>query len=111
MYVLSLSYAPKVLWIIFNLISSSDEVLYPNAKLVNFIGPVKGSKESNVVGISPKGVNATINGYSIEESREVSLPTANGTGKLIINPIDPKSDIRNGNALSIFIKYKTVWYQ
>jgi hypothetical protein len=91
-----------------NLISSSDEVLYPNAKLVKFVGPVKGSKESNVVGISPNGVTATINGYSIEEPKEVSLPTSNGTGKLVINPIDPKTDIRNGNALNIFIKYKTV---
>lgn len=91
-----------------NLISSSDEVLFPNKNLVKFIAPVKGSKESNVVQISTKGVSATINGYSIEESREVSITKSNGTGKLIINPITTDKDIRNGNALNIFIKYKTV---
>lgn len=91
-----------------NLISSSDDVLYPNKQLVKFVAPVKGSKESDVVLVSDKRESATINGYSIEESRTVSMTKADGTGEIIINPLVKDSDIRNGNALNIFVKYKTI---
>ena len=91
-----------------NLISSSDDVLYPNNNLVKFVAPIKGSKESDVVLVSDKPEKAPINGYSIEESRKVSMAKADGTGEIVINPIAKDSDIRNGNALNIFIKYKTI---
>ena len=91
-----------------NLISSSDDVLYPNNNLVKFVAPIKGSKESDVVLVSDKPEKAPINGYSIEESRKVSMTKADGTGEIVINPIAKDSDIRNGNALNIFIKYKTI---
>ena len=91
-----------------NLISSSDDVLYPNKQLVKFVAPVKGSKENDVVLVSDKRESATINGYSVEESRKVSMTKADGTGEIVINPIAKDSDIRNGNALNIFIKYKTI---
>ena len=91
-----------------NLISSSDDVLYPNNNLVKFVAPIKGSKESDVVLVSDKPEKAPINGYSIEESRKVTMPKADGTGEIVINPIAKDSDIRNGNALNIFIKYKTI---
>ena len=91
-----------------NLISSSDDVIFPNNNLVKFVGPVKGSKQSNVISISDKPENATINGYSIVESGKVTMPKADGSGEIEINPLVDKSDLRNGNALNIFIKYKTV---
>jgi hypothetical protein len=91
-----------------NLISSSEDVIFPNTNLVKFIGPVKGSKQSNVISISDKPETATINGYSIVESGKVTMPNANGVGEIEINPLVDKSDLRNGNALNIFIKYKTV---
>jgi hypothetical protein len=91
-----------------NLIASSDDVIYPNKQLVKFVAPVKGSKESDVVLISDKRESAMINGYSVEESRKVSMTKADGTGEIVINPLVDKSDARNGNALNIFIKYKTV---
>ena len=91
-----------------NLISSSEDIIFPNNKLVKFSAPVKGSKESNVVLISDKTETAAINGYSIEESRKVTMPKADGTGEIEINPLVDKSDLRNGNALNIFIKYKVI---
>ena len=91
-----------------NLISSSDDVIYPNKQLVKFVAPVKGSKENDVVLISDKRESATINGYSVEETRKVSMAKADGTGEIVINPIIKDSDARNGNALNIFIKYKTI---
>lgn len=91
-----------------NLISSSDDVIFPNKQLVKFSAPVKGSKESNVVLISDKRETATINGYSVEESKKVTMPKADGTGEIEINPLADKSDLRNGNALNIFIKYKSI---
>jgi hypothetical protein len=91
-----------------NLISSSDDVIYPNDKLVKFVAPIKGSKEANVVLVSDKPQTCTINGYSIVESKKVSMTSADGTGELVINPLLPGSDYRNGNALNTFIKYKTV---
>ena len=91
-----------------NLISSSEDVIFPSNKLVKFVAPVKGSKESNVVLISDKTEKSPINGYSVEESRKVTMSKADGTGEIEINPIIDKSDLRNGNALNIFIKYKAI---
>ena len=91
-----------------NLISSSEDVIFPNTNLVKFIGPIKGSKQSNVVSISERPETASINGYSIVESGKVTMPNANGVGEIEINPLVDKSDLRNGNALNIFIKYKTI---
>jgi hypothetical protein len=91
-----------------NLISSSEDVIFPNKQLVKFSAPVKGSKENNVVLISDKRETATINGYSVEESKKVTMFKSDGTGEIEINPLVDKSDLRNGNALNIFIKYKSV---
>lgn len=88
-----------------NLISSSDEVIFPNKSLPKFTG----DKNGNSVVIDDKvRVDGSINGYSVEDSAAVSMERANKD--IVINEKNTAVDdgIRNGNALNIFVKYKTV---
>jgi hypothetical protein len=88
-----------------NLISSSDEVIFPNKTLPKFTGDKNGN---NVVIDDKNRVDGSINGYSVEDSNVVAMERANKD--IIINEKNTASDdgIRNGNALNIFVKYKTV---
>jgi hypothetical protein len=88
-----------------NLISSSDEVIFPNKTLPKFTGDKNGN---NVVIDDRNRVDGSINGYSVEDSNVVAMERANKD--IVINEKNTASDdgIRNGNALNIFVKYKTV---
>lgn len=88
-----------------NLISSSDEVIFPNKSLPKFVG----DKDGNTIVIDAKNfTNGAINGYSVEDSNAVSMERANKD--IIINEKNTVKDdgFCNGNALNIFVKYKTV---
>jgi hypothetical protein len=87
-----------------DMISSSPEIIFPNENLPNFIGDT----DNITIIIDPKSrMDGRINGYSILENTPLSLKR--GSGVININPSDPNSpDIKNGNALNIFINYKSV---
>ena len=88
-----------------NLISSSDEIIFPNKTLPKFTG----NTEKNDVIIDPKNfVDGSINGYSVEDSSVVKMKVGSKTTNQI-NTKPPVDDgTRNGNALNIFIKYKSI---
>ena len=87
-----------------NMISSSPEIIFPNEDLPK----ITGAKDKVEIVVDPKNrVKGTINGYSILENTPLSLKR--GSGVININPADPNApDIKNGNALNIFINYKNV---
>jgi len=90
-----------------NLISSSDEVIFPNKSLPKFTGDKAGN--NIVIDDNPKPpIDGSINGYSVEDSRKIAIERANKD--IVINEKNTVVDdgIRNGNALNIFVKYKTV---
>jgi hypothetical protein len=86
------------------MISSSPEIIFPNEDLPNIIG----AKDKVEIIVDPKNrVNGRINGYSILENTPLSLKR--GSGVININAANPNTpDIKNGNALNIFINYKNV---
>ena len=93
-----------------NIISSSDDVIFPNQNLPKFVAKVKpdvasdSSPQDNIT-ISNKSEDGTVNGYTIEEPNPIF--TEGEDGKLIeINAKD--GNITCGNALNIFIKYSTL---
>ena len=90
-----------------DIISSSEDVLFPNKTLPKFVAKIKPStavdaKPQDNIEISNITDDGTINGYSVIESEVVKLAVENGTS-IIINPTN--GDYRCGNALNIFIKY------
>jgi hypothetical protein len=93
-----------------HIISSSDDVLFPNKTLPKFVAKIKPSgsvdaKPQDNIEISNITDVGTINGYSIEETQKVEIELENGKLK-IVNPTE--GDKRCGNALNIFIKYKVL---
>ena len=93
-----------------DIISSSEDVLFPNKTLPKFVAKIKPStavdaKPQDNIEISNITDDGTINGYSVIESKVVKLAVENGTS-IIINPT--KGNERCGNALNIFIKYKVL---
>jgi hypothetical protein len=88
-----------------NLISSSDEVIFPNKSLPKFTGDKDGN---NIVIDDRNRIDGSINGYSVEDSRKIAMERANKD--IVINETNTAVDdgLRNGNALNIFVKYKTV---
>jgi len=93
-----------------DIISSSEDVLFPNKTLPKFVAKIKPStavdaKPQDNIEISNITDDGTINGYSVIESKVVKLAVENGTS-IIINPTN--GDERCGNALNIFIKYKVL---
>jgi hypothetical protein len=86
-----------------NIISSNTEILYPNKEMVTFRAPINDSKvkEGDTIQVSTKTINCSINGYSVNEG--LTIKDTNG------NIINPKTDDSCcGNALNIFINYKTL---
>lgn len=87
-----------------NLISSNTDILYPNKEMVTFRAPITNSsiKEGDEIQISNKTINASINGYSINDG--VDVKDSNG------NIINPKTSDGTccGNALNIFVNYKVL---
>jgi hypothetical protein len=85
-----------------NLISSSPDIIFPSATLPKFTG----DKDGVTIIVDPKATEkGLINGYSIIQDTELSLKR--GRGVININPPD-NADVKTGNALNIFLKYKTV---
>jgi hypothetical protein len=58
--------------------------------------------------LDSKTIDGSINGYSIEESTPVYIEDASGKLSKINEPTKENPDIRNGNALNIFLNYKTI---
>jgi hypothetical protein len=87
-----------------NIISSNAEILYPNQKMVTFRAPINDSKvkEGDTIQVSNSNINGSINGYSVNEGLVVKDTDGN-----IINP-DTTEGGCCGNALNIFINYKTL---
>jgi hypothetical protein len=87
-----------------NIISSNAEILYPNQKMVTFRAPINNSKvkEGDTIQVSTETINCSINGYSVNEGLVVKDTDGN-----IINP-DTTEGGCCGNALNIFINYKTL---
>jgi hypothetical protein len=85
-----------------DLISSSPDIIFPNDSLPKITGDKDGVKMI----LDPKNrQKGLINGYTIMEP--VPLTLKRGSGVININP-DTNPDIKNGNALHIFLKYKSV---
>jgi len=87
-----------------NIISSNTEILYPNNEMVTFRAPINDSKvkEGDTIQVSTKTINCSINGYSVNEG--LTIKDTNGN---IINPKTADGGCC-GNALNIFINYKTL---
>ena len=87
-----------------NIISSNAEILYPNKEMVTFRAPINDSKikEGDTIQIATKTINCSINGYSVNEGLVVKDTNGN-----IINA-NTKEGGCCGNALNIFINYKTI---
>ena len=87
-----------------SIISSTTEILYPNAKMVTFRAPINDSKvkEGDTIQISDKTINCSINGYSINEGLVIKDTDGNQINK------DTTEGGCCGNALNIFINYKTI---
>ena len=85
-----------------NIISTNTDVIFPNKEMVKFRAPIKGDKEQDVIQIAKETIDGSINGYSLNETKEVK----NSNGDVI----NPKSTDGNccGNALNIFINYKII---
>jgi hypothetical protein len=85
-----------------NIISTSEDVIFPNKEMVKFRAPIKGDKEQDSIQISKDTIDGSINGYSINEGKSVKSPFGG-----IINPKSDKGDVC-GNALNIFVNYKII---
>ena len=87
-----------------NIISSNTEILYPNDKMVTFRAPINNSKvkEGDTIQVSDKTINCNVNGYSVNEGLTIKDSAGN-----IINPKTTDGGCC-GNALNIFINYKTL---
>jgi hypothetical protein len=87
-----------------NIISSNAEILYPNQKMVTFRAPINDSKvkEGDTIQISTQTISCSINGYSVNDGAVVKDTNGN-----IINPETTDGGCC-GNALNIFINYKTL---
>ena len=93
-----------------NLISSSEDVLFPNKTLPKFIAKLKPNSTDNTpqdrIELSIASTeDGTINGYAIEEPADVKILLENGT-EVLVN--EKSGDLTCGNALNIFINYKTI---
>jgi hypothetical protein len=98
-----------------NIISSSDDIIFPNKNLPKFVAKVKPSAASDSspqdnIEISKITEDGMVNGYSIEETANVIIDIEDGkteNGKTTES--NPKTgDITCGNALNIFVKYSTL---
>jgi hypothetical protein len=87
-----------------NIISSNTEIIYPNNEMVTFRAPINDSKvkEGDTIQVSTKTINCSINGYSVNEGIDVKDTNGN-----IINKKTTEGGCC-GNALNIFINYKTL---
>ena len=81
-----------------NIISTNTDIIYPNKQMITFVAPIKGDK-ADIINISNKTIDCSINGYSINDGAIVK----DSEGK-IINPTT--NDGCCGNALNIFLNYK-----
>jgi hypothetical protein len=81
-----------------NLISKSDNVLFPMSKLIQF------DVLDNKIGILEETTDGTINGKDVLETRTVEFSISEESSVNIL----PQGDYRLGNALNIFIKYRVV---
>jgi len=94
-----------------NLISSSEDVLFPNKTLPKFIAKLKpeGASDNTPQDQIELSITSTedgsINGYTIEEPADVKVLLENGT-EVLAN--EKSGDLTCGNALNIFINYKTI---
>lgn len=85
-----------------SIISSTTDILYPNKKMVTFRGPIAKNGEADTIQISDATIDCSINGYSVNEG--VVVKDENGN---IINQETTDGGCC-GNALNIFINYKTL---
>jgi hypothetical protein len=93
-----------------NILASSDEVIFPNKKLPRIDAPTKpkgntSSEADNQFKLNEKNtIDASINGYSLELDSDPILEKVENQNITI--QID--GDYKIGNALNIFVKYKSV---
>jgi hypothetical protein len=86
-----------------NIISTNKDIIFPNAKMVSFRGPIQTNKESDVIQISSQPIDGSINGYSVNENKKIKNSDGNE-----LNPTNDKDGNTCGNALNIFINYKII---
>ena len=85
-----------------NIISTTTDIIFPNKEMVKFRAPIKGDKEQDSIQIAKETIDGSINGYSINEGKQVKSPFGG-----IINPKTDAGDMC-GNALNIFVNYKVI---
>lgn len=81
-----------------NIISTNTDIIYPNKQMITFVAPIEGDK-ADIINISKKTIDCSINGYSINDGATVKDTEGN-----IFNPTNGNGCC--GNALNIFINYK-----
>ena len=92
-----------------NLISSTDEIIFPNKTLPKFTGNLDKTDVIIAPGDGPKDrIDGSINGYSVETAAKVIMEVGVNSTKSINQITSPDDGLRLGNALNIFIKYKSI---
>ena len=96
-----------------NIMSSSEEVIFPTDELPILLAPPKPKEdvpvkeEDNKIKIGEKRLDGTINGYNFHTKEKLIIPNSKNT-PVGQQTIEVKPDERIGDACNIFIKYEDV---
>lgn len=85
-----------------NIISSSDDIIFPTAELPKFIAT--GEDKNEIAIAKDKQVSGLINGYNFHVSETLQIPNLPEVQNIKVTTGNTKV----GNALNIFVKYATV---